>query len=123
MSANQGLVPRTGEELRSWRVEAGLIQSELARRLNLTKRTIGNWEQRGTGELPPKAIRRLTEIVSPGATDVHETWVAEAERILTVPMEGRDHVEVVAEQLRAIGLLLLDKRQRGMISIPDAWIG
>ena len=122
MGAHQGRVPRTGAELRSWRLESGILQADLARKLNLTKRPIGNWEQRGDDELPPRAVRRLAAIIGPGSSDLHRDRLRDAEQLLTAAMEGRDPMEVVAEQLRAIGLLLLDNRERGMVSIHQALI-
>lgn len=120
MAADKG-IPKTGDELRAWRTEAGMLQSDLALRLGVTPRTVGNWEQRGDSPLTHQALRRLREVIGTPSRGRAER-IAEAERLLASPAEGREPLEVIAEQLRAIGLLLLENHHRpGLIPVPEAW--
>jgi DNA-binding transcriptional regulator YiaG len=51
IAVDQGIRDMTPSELRTWRERFGLTQSELAKRLSVTRNTIQNWEN-GTTALP-----------------------------------------------------------------------
>lgn len=53
------ILPKTGEELRHWRVAHGLSQAELAKRLQVRQPDISRWE-RGV-LLPTKALAKLSK--------------------------------------------------------------
>lgn len=54
----------TGEEIRAARERAGLTQGQLAQRLGVTQRTVGNWERGAT--VPKSRAAAIRAFLAPG---------------------------------------------------------
>lgn len=101
----------TGDEIRAARERAGLTQEQLAQRLRVSMRTVGNWERGAT--VPLNRLAALREFLRPereedepglrSASDAE--LLAEIARRFARGKEGHDETPIVGDRRGAVSVV------------------
>jgi len=80
----------TPADLRAWRKQADLSQSELATALGVATMTVSRWE-RGSREIPSFLLLALDGLTANQALREHGVWLGQRPTLGTIPAEPHSY--------------------------------